>query len=139
MRKTIATIIIAIILTTLNSCSFFRMLTASFGDDNKDKERVPDTIWIHHTVPSYIATEINYDVDLDTMVNAGYTFEMPESMNADIDSLLDSWQARKKIEMGDMNTTLIKTAKGRSIMVQHDVSSPRPYSRINRISPRERA
>ena len=36
--------------------------------------------------------------------------------------------------MGDMNTTLIKTANGKSIMVQHDVSSPRPYSRINLIS-----
>jgi hypothetical protein len=38
------------------------------------------------------------------------------------------------MEMGDMNTTLIKTKKGRSIMVQHDVSSPRPYSRINLLS-----
>ena len=37
-------------------------------------------------------------------------------------------------EMGDMNTTLIKTVKGKSILVQHDVSSPRPYSRINLIS-----
>ena len=36
--------------------------------------------------------------------------------------------------MGDMNTTLIKTVNGKSIMVQHDVSSPRPYSRINLIS-----
>jgi hypothetical protein len=36
--------------------------------------------------------------------------------------------------MGDMNTTLIKTVKGKSIMVQHDVSSPRPYSRLNLIS-----
>ena len=35
---------------------------------------------------------------------------------------------------GDMNTTLIKTALGRSIMVQHDVVSPRPYSRINMLS-----
>ncbi len=35
---------------------------------------------------------------------------------------------------GDMNTTLIKTAKGRSIMLQHDVISPRPYSRINLLS-----
>ncbi len=32
---------------------------------------------------------------------------------------------------GDMNTTLIKTAKGRTIMVQHDTASPRVYSRIN--------
>ena len=37
-------------------------------------------------------------------------------------------------EMGDMNTTLIKTVNGKSIMVQHDVSSPRPYSRVNLIS-----
>ena len=36
--------------------------------------------------------------------------------------------------MADMNTTLIKTKLGRSIMVQHDVSSPRPYSRINRLT-----
>ena len=37
-------------------------------------------------------------------------------------------------QMGDMNVTMIKTALGRSVMVQHDVSSPRPYSRINLIS-----
>ena len=36
--------------------------------------------------------------------------------------------------MGEMNTTLIKTVRGKSIMVQHDVSSPRPYTRINLIS-----
>ena len=34
---------------------------------------------------------------------------------------------------GDMNTTLIKTAMGRSIMVQHDTTTPRPYSRLNLI------
>lgn len=35
---------------------------------------------------------------------------------------------------GNMNTTLIRTEKGKSIMVQHDVSSPRPYSRIHLVS-----
>ena len=35
---------------------------------------------------------------------------------------------------GNMNTTLIRTIKGRTIMIQHDVSSPRPYSRIHLIS-----
>ncbi|MBR3957622.1 MAG: Gfo/Idh/MocA family oxidoreductase, partial [Kiritimatiellae bacterium] len=44
------------------------------------------------------------------------------------------WKPGLKIEMGDMNTMLIKTKKGRSIMIQHDVSSPRPYSRINTIT-----
>jgi hypothetical protein len=32
---------------------------------------------------------------------------------------------------GDVNTSLIQTAQGRSIVLQHDVVSPRPYSRIN--------
>ncbi|TLU98714.1 Gfo/Idh/MocA family protein [Dyadobacter luticola] len=35
---------------------------------------------------------------------------------------------------GNMNTTTIKTSKGRTIMLQHDVSSPRPYSRLHLIS-----
>lgn len=35
---------------------------------------------------------------------------------------------------GNMNTTTIRTHKGRTIMLQHDVSSPRPYSRIHAIS-----
>jgi hypothetical protein len=35
---------------------------------------------------------------------------------------------------GNMNTSLIRTNKGKSIMVQHDVTSPRPYSRIHLIS-----
>jgi hypothetical protein len=35
---------------------------------------------------------------------------------------------------GNMNTTLIRTNKGKTIMLQHDVSSPRPYSRIHLVS-----
>ena len=44
------------------------------------------------------------------------------------------WHHNHKVQMGDMNTTLIKTVNGRSLMIQHDVSSPRPYSRINKIT-----
>lgn len=35
---------------------------------------------------------------------------------------------------GDMNTSLIKTANGLTINLQHDVSNPHPYSRINCIA-----
>ncbi|QNL52030.1 Gfo/Idh/MocA family oxidoreductase [Olivibacter sp. SDN3] len=35
---------------------------------------------------------------------------------------------------GNMNTTTIRTSRGRTIMLQHDVSSPRPYSRIHLLS-----
>jgi len=34
---------------------------------------------------------------------------------------------------GNMNTTNIRTEKGRSIMVQHDVTSPRVYSRLHTV------
>ncbi|NND34806.1 MAG: Gfo/Idh/MocA family oxidoreductase [Saprospiraceae bacterium] len=35
---------------------------------------------------------------------------------------------------GDMNNSLIKTSRGRTILVQHDVVTPRPYSRINALA-----
>lgn len=35
---------------------------------------------------------------------------------------------------GNMNTSIIKTFNGRTIMLQHDVTSPRPYSRIHLLS-----
>jgi hypothetical protein len=41
---------------------------------------------------------------------------------------------RNDFTHGDMSNTLIKTAKGRSILVQHDVVTPRPYSRINALA-----
>jgi hypothetical protein len=35
---------------------------------------------------------------------------------------------------GNMNNTLVKTNKGKSILIQHDVTSHRPYSRIHLVS-----
>lgn len=35
---------------------------------------------------------------------------------------------------GNMNTTTVRTVKGKTIMIQHDTTSPRPYSRIHLIS-----
>ena len=35
---------------------------------------------------------------------------------------------------GNMDTTLIRTEKGKTMMIQHDVTSPRPYSRIHLLS-----
>ena len=43
-------------------------------------------------------------------------------------------EARASYKLGDVNTSLFHTAKGRTIMIQHAVQSPRPYSRINLIS-----
>jgi predicted dehydrogenase len=46
----------------------------------------------------------------------------------------DSQQAKKEFKLGDMNTTIIKTEKGKTMIVQHDVTSPRPYSRLHTLS-----
>jgi len=45
----------------------------------------------------------------------------------------DDPRQKEVYKCGDYNTNLIKTAKGRSILVQHNVSTPRPYDRINLI------
>lgn len=43
-------------------------------------------------------------------------------------------QFKGKKFRGNMNTTTIRTAKGKTIMLQHDVTSPRVYSRLHLIS-----
>jgi hypothetical protein len=40
-------------------------------------------------------------------------------------------ERREKYVLGDVNTSLIKTARGRTVMVQHCTNLPRPYSRIH--------
>lgn len=94
--KTIFTIIA--ILATLHSCSTVK---------TTQKEETPATVettkelWTEHATPRAIATNVRYEVDLDTMTGNGYTFEIPESMNANIDSLLNSWQARNMLNKPD--------------------------------------
>ncbi len=46
----------------------------------------------------------------------------------------ESDYARREYRKGDMNTSIIKTVKGKTIKLQHDVTSPRPYSRIHMLS-----
>ena len=46
----------------------------------------------------------------------------------------NSAQAKLDFKLGDMNTTLIKTLNGKTIMLQYSISLPRPYNRIHAIS-----
>lgn len=46
----------------------------------------------------------------------------------------DSPQAKQIYKLGDMNNTVIRTLNGKTILIQHDTTSPKPYSRIHRIS-----
>jgi len=46
----------------------------------------------------------------------------------------ESGYAGQPYFLGDMNTTLVRTTLGKTIMIQHDTTSPRPYSRIHLLS-----
>ncbi len=43
----------------------------------------------------------------------------------------DSPKRSEAYPCGDMNSSLLQTAQGRTVLLQHDVVTPRPYSRIN--------
>jgi len=43
----------------------------------------------------------------------------------------DSPQAKEKFALGDVNTSLIKTRLGKTIILIHDTNLPRPYTRIH--------
>jgi hypothetical protein len=45
----------------------------------------------------------------------------------------DAPQRRETYVLGDVNTSLIQTANGRTIMVQHCTNLPMPYSRIHKV------
>jgi predicted dehydrogenase len=51
---------------------------------------------------------------------------------AEKDTFWNSYAAKNY--RGNMNTTMVKTKHGKSIMIQHDVTSPRPYSRLHVVS-----
>ena len=73
-------------------------------------------------------------------IHRGDRFEYLVSMSSP-QSGLEKWRAehepkdsakwKEKYKCGDVNTSLIKTARGRTIMLQHNVSNPRPYDRLN--------
>lgn len=104
-----------------------------YGENMKHKgNRYPT----HGLVPICQTMGINRGDRFDYLVSLE---NGPHNVNYEVfkkEFLTDADPRRKDppAAMGDMNTTLIKTVNGKSIMVQHDVSSPRPYSRINLIS-----
>jgi len=45
----------------------------------------------------------------------------------------DSAKWKETYKAGDVNSSLVKTVMGRTILLQHDVVNPRPYSRLNNL------
>jgi predicted dehydrogenase len=75
-------------------------------------------------------------------INRGDRFEYLVSMSGPSRGLQDwarehfpegSPQRGEKYVLGDVNVSLIRTARGRTITVVHDTNLPRPYSRIHMV------
>ena len=98
MKKIKNIITILTLLATLHSCSLFK---TTQKEEVAASEETVQHMWTEYRTPQTIATNVRYEIDLDTMTGNGYTFEIPESMNADIDSLLNSWQARNMLNKLD--------------------------------------
>ena len=45
----------------------------------------------------------------------------------------NSPEAKTAYKMGDMNCTIVKTMKGNSILIEHNVSTPSPYDRLHKL------
>ena len=83
----------------------------------------------HGLVPLCLTMDINRGDKMDYLVSLDSN---QANFKAYMEANLAPGNPRRnsKVKMADMNSTLIKTALGKSLLVQHDVSSPRPYSRI---------
>ena len=100
-------------------------------DENRDHggNRYPT----HGLVPLCLTFDVNRGDRLDYLVSlesnqANFRAFMEANLAA------DNKRRLSKVRMADMNSTLIKTVNGKSILIQHDVSTPRPYSRIQLVT-----
>lgn len=79
--------------------------------------------------------DLNYGDQMDYMVSiSSNDFTMADKMEelAEMDEYYEPYVGLDF--RGNMNTTVIRTKKGRTIMLQHDISSPRPGRRFHLIS-----
>jgi len=81
------------------------------------------------------AMNINFGDQMKYMVSvssADFMMQKKARELADTDPFFEDYAEYEF--RGNMNTSIIKTFQGRTIMLQHDVTSPRPYSRIHLLS-----
>lgn len=109
--------------------------------ENKDEglwRRFPHTRRNGNLYPTHGLGPVAWYMD----VNRGDRFDYLVSMSTN-EFGLTKWREEhepagtpkwsEKYVCGDLNRSLIRTAKGRVILLEHDVTSPRPYSRINSV------
>lgn len=89
----------------------------------------------HGLGPVAQAMDINRGDKMDYLVSVSSNDFMMAPMAKELAAKDDFYKEFSgKSFRGNMNVTTIRTSKGKTIMIQHDVTSPRPYSRLHLIS-----
>ena len=101
----------------------------------ENKKRNGNLYPTHGLGPVCQAMNINRGDQMDYLVSmSSNDFQMADKARelAEKDSFFNEFKSDNY--RGNMNTTSIRTSKGGTIMIQHDVTSTRPYSRIHLLS-----
>ncbi len=101
----------------------------------KENQRKDNLYPTHRLGPIAQIMDINRGDKMDYMVSISSDDFMMHQMADELAST-DKFYAPYvgKTFNGNMNTSTIRTVRGRTIMIQHDVTSPRPYSRIHLVN-----
>lgn len=80
--------------------------------------------------------DLNYGDQMDYMVSiSSNDFTMGDKMKEIASSIDDYYKPYIGLNFrGNINTSIIRTHKGRTLMLQHDISTPRPQYRFDMIS-----
>ena len=97
-KKLIYTVLAAAL---LSSCGLFK--SSQDPQEGKAVITIPKHDSNNSTEELEIATEFNYIVDTDSIEGGVYSFVLPESMDCNTDSMLDTWQARTLLKKLDCN------------------------------------
>ena len=101
----------------------------------RENERNGNLYPMHGLGPIAQILDINRGDKMDYLVSmSSNDFSIAPRAHALAASDPDFKEFAGKSFRGNHNTTTIRTNKGKTIMLQHDVSSPRPYSRIHLVS-----
>lgn len=102
MQYTIRTILPALFIAmTLFSCSAIKRTFQS----SRAEEIATETGLQEDNCPVDTVTELEYEIEIEELESDSLLFEVPESMAANTDSLLSSWQARALLKKLDCNTS----------------------------------
>jgi predicted dehydrogenase len=120
--------------------------TFSFNPANKVKtwrreeniQRNGNLYPTHGLGPICQIMDINHGDKMDYLVSVSGNDFMMKDVYDEAAREDDFWKSfagkASKSHRGNMNTTTIKTFRGRTIMLQHDITSPNVYSRIHKVS-----